>query len=227
MQKLEKRKRHCFILAGKANIALNKDMAKVAVSENNVANRNLSANDNLIVKIAAEKSRPAFIELFNFFAPRLKSFLMKGGLTPEHAEEIAQETMLTVWNRASTYNPEKASASTWIFTIARNKKIDVLRKINRPEFDPSDPLLSINNDQENYLDEVVQKQNEETLKEAIKTLPVEQSELIKKAFYEDKTHQAIAEELKMPLGTVKSRIRLGMERLRHALSGVDMKEMIK
>lgn len=205
----------------------NRDMVKTVANEQKKSDEITISNNDLILQIANEKSKPAFIQLFNYFAPRLKSFLMKGGLSAEQSEEVAQETMLTVWRSAATYNPEKASASTWIFTIARNKKIDILRKINRPEFDPSDPLLSNNNDEDSYIDIVTQKKNEETLSDVMKTLPEEQFELIKKAFYEDKTHQAIAEELKLPLGTVKSRIRLGMERLRYALAGQDIKEMIK
>lgn len=205
----------------------NRDMVKTVANEQKKSDGITISNNDLILQIANEKSKPAFIQLFNYFAPRLKSFLMKSGLSAEQSEEVAQETMLTVWRSAATYNPEKASASTWIFTIARNKKIDILRKINRPEFDPSDPLLSNKNDEDSYIDIVTQKKNEETLSDVMKTLPEEQFELIKKAFYEDKTHQAIAEELKLPLGTVKSRIRLGMERLRYALAGQDIKEMIK
>lgn len=226
-QQLKKQKSHRFIVAGLQNMPFNRDMVKTVANEQKKSDEITISNNDLILQIANEKSKPAFIQLFNYFAPRLKSFLMKGGLSAEQSEEVAQETMLTVWRSAATYNPEKASASTWIFTIARNKKIDILRKINRPEFDPSDPLLSNNNDEDSYIDIVTQKKNEETLSDVMKTLPEEQFELIKKAFYEDKTHQAIAEELKLPLGTVKSRIRLGMERLRYALAGQDIKEMIK
>ncbi len=223
---VKKHNTHRFVLAGLDSIALYEYMAKAAPNMNVTTNSRQPTNEELIGMIASSKSKTAFIQLFNYFAPRLKSFLMKGGLVPEQAEEVAQETMIVIWRRAETFNAEKASASTWIFTIARNKKIDVLRKKNRPEYDPLDPLLDNSSETETHINIVAHKQNALKLKQAIQTLPSDQADLIKKAFYEDKTHQVIAEELGIPLGTVKSRIRLGMERLRHVLSGEDMKEMI-
>ena len=86
--------------------------------------------EDCIVKIAKDKDRQAFVSLFEHFAPRIKSFLIKGGLDAELADELAQETMLAVWNKAESYKPEFATASTWIFRIARNKKIDIFRKQN-------------------------------------------------------------------------------------------------
>ena len=221
-------KRHRFVVATDYSMPFNKDMSSpTAINMNEADKENPPlTNEDYILKIAKSKDKEAFIHLFNYFAPRLKSYLMKSGLSAENAEEIAQEAMLVVWHKAVTFNPEKAAASTWIFTIARNKKVDALRKINRAQYDPLDPLLDIKNDQKEHIEEITQKQNAALLQDVIKTLPDEQSEIIRKAFYEDKTHQVIADEMKLPLGTVKSRIRLGMERLRHALSGQEMKEIM-
>jgi RNA polymerase sigma-70 factor (ECF subfamily) len=176
--------------------------------------------EDLLVRVGAEQDRDAFIRLFEYFAPRVKSFLMKGGLAPDIADELAQETMLTVWNKAASFDPARAAASTWIFTIARNRRIDSLRRIRR-----SEPMNSYDNEaelqpsQEPAADRVMQTEQESAaLAQAISALPPEQAGLIRKSFFEEKTHQDIAREEGLPLGTVKSRIRLAMERLRTALS---------
>jgi len=169
--------------------------------------------DDLLVAIGATQNRDAFVRLFEYFAPRIKSFLMGGGMTAELADELAQETMLTVWQKAAGFDPQKASASTWIFTIARNKRIDALRKNARPQPDFNDPLMK----QDIALpDEAIsQSERNDILSQAINELPGEQADLIRKSFFEDKTHTDIAQETDIPLGTVKSRIRLALERLRH------------
>lgn len=169
--------------------------------------------DDLLVAVGKTRNRDAFIRVFEHFAPRIKSFLMKGGMTQEMADELAQETMLTVWQKAARYDPQQAAASTWIFTIARNKKIDALRKAGRPQPDLNDPLMTTDIPRP---DENLSKTEEaELLTNAIKSLPPEQAQLIEKSFFEDKTHQAIAEETDIPLGTVKSRIRLALQKLKH------------
>lgn len=175
------------------------------------------SNEEMVAAVAGNQDKQAFISLYNYFAPRIKSFMMKAGITPDAAEELAQETMLTVWSKAGQFDPARAGASTWIFTIARNKRIDYLRKNARPvpdrkeiEFDTGIGTTSAS--------EVISRAEEaEILDNALTELPEEQAELIKKAFFEDKTHKDIAAENNLPLGTVKSRIRLGLERLRHKL----------
>ncbi len=180
-----------------------------------------STFEDLLVDIGQTKNRDSFIQLFKHFAPRIKSFLMKGGLSPEQADEVAQETLLTAWSKASSYDPHKAAASTWLFTIARNKRIDFLRKTARPAPDIHDPMFSgteaplLPDDQSIHLEE------EKTLAAAILELPKEQAALIRQSFFEEKTHQDIAQETGLPLGTVKSRIRLALERLRHSLKGIE------
>src|SRR6185503_7401895 len=97
--------------------------------------------EDLLVAVGKNRDRDAFVRLFEHYAPRVKSFLMKGGMSPAQADDLAQDTMLTVWRKAPQYNPVLAGAGTWIFTIARNRRIDYLRKQARPEPDPSDPLM--------------------------------------------------------------------------------------
>lgn len=167
----------------------------------------------MICAIAENQDRQAFIALFEHFAPRVKSFLMKAGSDEPSADELAQETMLTVWNKAGSFNPEKAAASTWIFTIARNKRIDLLRKTTRYELEYTDPLY-VPDESASPVENINHEQEAVRLKNAIENLPEEQASLIKKAFFEDKSHTAIAEETGIALGTVKSRIRLALERLR-------------
>ena len=158
------------------------------------------------------KDKEAFAEIFAYFAPRVKSFLMKSGASPDLAEECTQEVMATLWNKCHLFDPTKASVSTWIFTIARNRKIDLLRKQRRPE--PED--LPWGPEAEPDQTDVIGLQQEtEKLGEALATLPPEQRKLIEKAYYGDLSHSEIAAETGLPLGTIKSRIRLALERLRH------------
>lgn len=166
----------------------------------------------LVLAVAQRQDREAFAELFGYFAPRIKSFLMKGGASPDQADELAQETMIAVWQKARSFDPAKASASTWIFTIARNKRIDALRKTPRPEMDAED--LDLADEAPSASEAMTQAQETDIMAQAIKTLPPEQADLLYKSFFEDKTHADIAKETKLPLGTVKSRIRLALERLR-------------
>ncbi len=160
------------------------------------------------------KDKAAFAELFAYFAPRVKSFLMKSGAGPDLAEECTQEVMATLWNKAHMFDPTKASVSTWIFTIARNRKIDLLRKQRRPE--PED--LPWGPEPEPDQAEALELQQEtEQLGDALATLPPEQRKLIEKAYFGDLSHSEIAAETGLPLGTIKSRIRLALERLRHVM----------
>ena len=171
------------------------------------------SHEDMLLAVARNRDRASFIELFEYFAPRIKSFLMKGGTGAELADELAQETMLSVWQKAGSYNPAQAAASTWIFTIARNKKIDVLRKDRHFHVDIDEivPLADQNSDPNQ---DIARTEEQEGLAGAIKKLPPEQARLIEKSFFEDKSHAVIAEEEGLPLGTVKSRIRLALEHLR-------------
>ena len=178
--------------------------------ENN--NKNIWAG--LIKKVETLQDISAFEELFNHFAPRVKAFLMKSGADPQMAEECSQEVMATVWRKAHLFDPARASASTWIFTIARNKKIDAIRKQKRPEPEQLYPEQDYEPDQE----EVVELQQEtERLATALRELPEKQRILVEKAYLGELSHSEIAEITGLPLGTIKSRIRLALEKLRHSM----------
>jgi len=166
-------------------------------------------------RIRDNKDQKAFVDLFQHFAPRVKAFLMRGGTDAAMADETAQEVMATVWQKAHLFDPARASAATWIFTIARNRKIDAIRKQRRPE--PED--LTWGPEAEPDQDDVIALQQESAkLTEAIKTLPDKQRVLIEQAYYGDLSHSEIAEQTGLPLGTIKSRIRLALERLRHSMT---------
>ena len=177
---------------------------------------NLSEWDRLLLRVGSDRDRSAFEKLYEHFAPRLKSFLLRIGSDVSSAEEICQESMIMVWRKAETFNPDSAGASTWIFTIARNKRIDKLRKDNRPLPDLNDPsFFQMPVDKSDDILERVEE--EQKIKNALKNLPLEQAKLILSAYYEEKSHRKIADETNLPLGTVKSRIRLAIIRLRSQL----------
>ncbi|WP_235866837.1 sigma-70 family RNA polymerase sigma factor [Salibaculum griseiflavum] len=164
--------------------------------------------------IRDRKDQAAFAELFGYFAPRVKAFLMKSGASPDLAEECTQEVMATLWRKAHMFDPAKASVSTWIFTVARNRKIDILRKERRPE--PED--LPWGPEAEPEQEEVMTLQQEsKKLGKAIADLPDKQKDLILKAYYGELSHSEIAEQTGLPLGTIKSRIRLALDRLRRQM----------
>ena len=167
-----------------------------------------------IYAIRDKQDQAAFAELFAHFAPRVKGFLMKSGADASLAEECTQEVMATLWRKARMFDPSRASASTWIYTIARNRKIDALRKQRRPE--PED-LPGGPEAEPEQADAIGLKQETEQLAVAIKELPEKQRSLIEQAYYGDLSHSEIAEITGLPLGTIKSRIRLALERLRHAM----------
>ena len=176
--------------------------------------------DDLLVRVGRDKDKSAFTTLFAYFAPRIKSFLLRLGSDMSTAEELAQEAMIMVWRRAETYNPAQAGASTWIFTIARNKRIDRLRRDGRPVPDMLDPAM-MPDLPETGMDAVTRGQEEDKLREALKKLPEEQAKMIFAAYYEEKSHREISEESGLPLGTVKSRIRLALSRLRANLDEIE------
>jgi RNA polymerase sigma factor (sigma-70 family) len=166
-------------------------------------------------RVRDAQDEAAFVELFAHFAPRVKAFLMKSGASPSLAEECAQEVMATVWHKAHLFDPARASVATWVFTIARNRRIDALRRQRRPEPEELDWGPAPEPDQ---ADVMGLQQESEKLAVAIRALPKKQRELIERAFFGELSHSEIAAETGLPLGTIKSRIRLALERLRHAMS---------
>jgi RNA polymerase sigma factor (sigma-70 family) len=176
-----------------------------------------SLND-LLVAVARDRDRTAFALLFGRIAPRLKTYLLHSGTVAAQADELVQEVMLLVWRRADAFDPVQSAASTWIFTIARNKRIDTIRRERRPEFDPDDPALVP--DLPPAADRSIETAQESArLRAAILKLPDEQADLLRLAYFEDQPHTMIAQQRGLPLGTVKSRLRLAMGRLRRELAG--------
>ncbi len=166
----------------------------------------------LICAIAERGDRAAFAALFAHFAPRLKAHLIRLGSRADAAEELAQETLLTVWRKAALYDPARAGAAAWIFAIARNLRIDAARhaRLPLPEPDPADtPEAPPGADAL-----VAAAERARRVLAALDSLPREQAEVVRLAFFDDRPHAQIEQALGIPLGTVKSRLRLAMARLR-------------
>tara|TARA_R110002049_G_scaffold230290_1_gene402436 strand:- start:17 stop:721 length:705 start_codon:yes stop_codon:yes gene_type:complete len=169
----------------------------------------------MVIRIRDHQDQAAFAALFRHFAPRVKGFLMKSGASAALAEECAQDVMATLWQKSHLFDPTRASVATWIFTIARNRRIDALRKSRRPE--PED-LPWGPQEEPDQLDALELAQETEKLGAALALLPDRQRVLIEKAYFGDLSHSEIAAETGLPLGTIKSRIRLALDRLRHKMS---------
>jgi RNA polymerase sigma-70 factor (ECF subfamily) len=169
---------------------------------------------NFLRDIGENQDKLAFSNIFKYFAPRLKSYFVKIGCTETQAEEIIQEVMIAVWTKSNTYNKEKSSVSTWIYTIAKNKRIDKIRKEKKHNTVESDESLEIPvpSKQEQ---QILSTEVSEKIRHSLKFLPIEQAELLKLSYFYEKTHSDIAKDLSLPLGTVKSRIRLALSKMRN------------
>jgi RNA polymerase sigma-70 factor (ECF subfamily) len=178
-----------------------------------------SAEDRLRA-IAERRDRAAFAALFEQYAGRITAWLMRTGAAPDVAQDLAQETMVAVWRKAASFDPARASASAWIFAIARNRRIDRIRKERRSEsasyYDDIDA-------EEPELPDAALSAAERTgrVREALEALGEEQRQVVRLSFFEERPHAEIAELLALPLGTVKSRIRLAMKRLRDILGDLE------
>ena len=193
--------------------------SNTAMKTRNIKADTFSANNDEDLTLCVEligknQDKLAFNSIFRYFAPRLKSFLVKAGSTDSQAEEVIQEVMIAVWTKSSTYDSSKSSVSTWIYTIARNKRIDKIRKEKRHYLSDSDEGLEIPVDSTQEK-EIFSAQVSINLKKYMSNLPEEQSKLLKLSYFYNKTHADISAELKIPLGTVKSRIRLALTKMRH------------
>lgn len=184
----------------------------------NVADDSTNWN-SMIERVGQHQDKEAFSALFAHFSPFLKAFLIKsGGVTPENAEELVQETMIKVWRKAPTFSASQASASTWIYTIARNTRIDWLRKQNRQNPDDlhADDIYNEREDPTPY-SSIVQIRNKKHIDEQLGKLPDEQAEVLKLMYFQGKSGQQVADTLGLPLGTVKSRIRLALNKMKLGL----------
>jgi RNA polymerase sigma-70 factor (ECF subfamily) len=171
---------------------------------------------HLLAAIAARGDRAAFASLFGFYAPRIKGFLMRTGSAAEMAEEIAQEAMLSVWRKAATFDASRASVSTWIYAVARNLRIDRLRHERGVRADVFYEALR-SDEPERPDDSLEWAERDDRVRLAMRELPDEQMTVVRLSFFEDKPHGDIARILGIPLGTVKSRLRLAMAKLRERL----------
>ena len=159
----------------------------------------------LMVKIKNDRDEMAFSDLFDFLAPKLKTYFIQNGFRPENSEELVQEVLSNVWSKSDKYDSSKSAVSTWVYTIARNKKIDFLRKTSRVEINEDDvrEFLYSNNE----IDNIDENEAKNQIDKINKELNPDQRKMIKMNFFENKSHKKIADELEIPLGTVKSRIR--------------------
>ncbi|MGD9512107.1 MAG: sigma-70 family RNA polymerase sigma factor [Geminicoccaceae bacterium] len=171
--------------------------------------------------VAEHRDRAAFGRIFMHYGPRVKAYLRRLGAEEAAAEDLTQDVMLAVWRRAGQYDSRRAALGTWIFTIARNRRIDVLRGERRPDFDPNDPAL-VRDGSAPRGDQLAEAgQERRAMLAAVEQLPPEQVRLLRIFYFEEKPQSVIAEELGLPLGTVKSRLRLALHKLRRKLSGPD------
>ncbi|MCL5776012.1 sigma-70 family RNA polymerase sigma factor [Limibaculum sp. FT325] len=173
-------------------------------------------DEALILAIAAHRSREAFAALFGRYAGRVKAFLLRSGASHDEAEDGAQEVMVTLWRRAETFDPALAGAATWIFTIARNKRIDMMRRARRPAPDPEDPHFRPD-DEAGAETRLSGRERDARVRAALARLSEDQLTVVRLAFFAGLSHAEIAERLETPLGTVKSRLRLSFRRLRDEL----------
>ncbi len=169
-----------------------------------------------LLQAIAQRDRAAFAELFRRFAPKLVGMLMYRGAPRVQADEVVQDVLLTVWRQAGRFDPQRASAEAWLYTITRNRWIDRVRRERRPAADPLDPALVV---APTPLDHVAGQQRARRIAAALDALPEAQATVLRKTYFEHKTLAVVANELDIPLGTAKSRVRLAMQRLRSALRG--------
>jgi RNA polymerase sigma-70 factor, ECF subfamily len=174
----------------------------------------------LIEAIGRRQDRAAFSALFEYFAPRIKAFMLRSGANESTADDLAQETMLSVWRKAALFDPDSTGAAAWMFTIARNLRIDQHRRDRR-----GGAIVESNVELEFQVDEAPQpdtqlanSQSERQVRAALSKLSSDQMRVVELSFFEEKAHAEIAQILEIPLGTVKSRLRLAMTRLRNLLS---------
>jgi RNA polymerase sigma factor (sigma-70 family) len=169
----------------------------------------------LLARVAEHDDKAAFRAIYQHFAPRIKAYAINQGFS-QHAEVLVQEVMTSVWRNADKYSESLASVSTWIFTITRNQRIDILRKLNRTRAEiviETEDLWQIPTE-DTTICSIQNLSTEKFVKAAIDKLPEDQMIALRKVYYEGKTHEEVAEELNIPLGTVKGRLRLSLQKLR-------------
>jgi RNA polymerase sigma-70 factor, ECF subfamily len=176
----------------------------------------LALEARLLLRVA-QQDREAFAELFRIVAPKVKSYLIRRGGSPASAEELTQDVMVTVWRKAAQFDPAKAGALTWLFVIARNRWIDSLRRERSTVTYGVEPPEAMDEDAEDGFDVAAGSERDRLVREAMEELPPDQKEVVLRSFFAEQSHPDIAAALGLPLGTVKSRLRLAMAKLRNRL----------
>ncbi|MGJ8527192.1 sigma-70 family RNA polymerase sigma factor [Maritalea sp.] len=178
-----------------------------------------SEHRRLIAMVGERQDRQAFQTLFEYFAPRIKAMMLKGGTNIMQAEDLMQDVMMTVWRKSSQFSPDRGTVSSWIFTIARNARIDLFRKASsRPYEDVYE--MEIATDDKASDEQVLQFERETCVSAALDELPSDQRDVIRLAFIADLSQSEIAKKLSLPIGTVKSRMRLAYGKLKNKLEAV-------
>ncbi|RWR05630.1 sigma-70 family RNA polymerase sigma factor [Sinirhodobacter populi] len=168
-----------------------------------------------LLAVRDRRDRAAFLRLFEHFAPRLKAMLMRGGLRDGSAEDVVQDVMLAVWHKAAQFDPHRAEASAWIYRIARNRRIDLARRKPPPE---PDVMVEPEGSEPDAAQILALGQEAALLRRALDAMSPDQARVLEQAYFEDLPHSRISEMTGLPLGTIKSRIRLGLQRLRRDLN---------
>lgn len=172
-----------------------------------------------MVRVATTQDREAFQFLFSYFAPRVKAVLLKAGSNESQAEDLMQDVMMTVWRKAKLYAPERGSVNAWVFTVARNARIDLLRRASSRPYDDVYEI-ELESDVASGEDNMFETERAEQVSEALAELPEDQRQIIELGFIEDMSQSEIAEKLSLPLGTVKSRMRLAYGKMKSKLEAV-------
>ena len=171
----------------------------------------------MLAEMAVTKDKSLYIQLYQHFAPKVKAYIIRLGVMEATAEELTQEAMLNMWRKSHLFQPDKSAASTWLFTLARNQSIDWMRKHKYPEYSLDNMQGGIEEVSETDIGE--QSVQSERIAQAISQLPEKQAQVVYMSFYEGRSHSEIADRLMIPLGSVKSRIRLAAEKLKLTLRG--------
>ncbi|WP_299343689.1 sigma-70 family RNA polymerase sigma factor [uncultured Maritalea sp.] len=191
----------------------------VSNNDHNTAIELAKHHRHLIAMVGSKQDRAAFQALFEHFAPRIKAMMLKGGVNMMQAEDLMQDVMMTVWRKSSQFSPDRGTVGAWIFTIARNARIDLFRKASsRPYVDVYE--MEIADDGQSSDDAMLQVEREECVSAAMKELPQDQRDVIQLAFIADMSQSEIAKKLSLPIGTVKSRMRLAYGKLKGKLEAV-------
>jgi RNA polymerase sigma-70 factor (ECF subfamily) len=186
-----------------------------------------SEHAELVAAVSGQRDRQAFAKLFDYYSPRINAYLQRLGTDRSAAEEMTQEVMTVLWHKADLFDPTKSSLGTWLYRIARNRRIDLARR-NRVDYvDPGEYILDIPDEDAPSADQMLDAQTrEDVLRQSLAALPEEQRDLVRLAFFDGLSHSDIAARTGIPLGTVKSRIRLAFSRLRRELEAGGVEDAV-